>query len=272
MSADLLEAPAATTVAPPKRKKKRRRRRFSLNGLAIQLAAFALSSTLVALLVVSGSQAAFVEESEALAEYVPIGTTTPSAERERGRTTPTVPAPTSAEPTPTEPELTPEPTPEPEPEPEPEVEVEDVVVELTDSDAGTAMFDDGVPLAPGMTEQRCIEVTYRGDADPRPVRLYGTGIAGALAPYLDLTVEIGRAAPGSFGSCASFVSSGTLFTGTLAGFDAAHGTYATGVPTWNPGGERETRHFRFSVAVQDNAAAAGLSAGFGFSWATRDDA
>jgi hypothetical protein len=134
------------------------------------------------------------------------------------------------------------------------------------------MFTGGVPLAPGTAEERCIEVAYRGDADPRPVRLYGTGISGALAPYLDLTIEIGRAAPGSFGSCASFVPSATLFTGTLAGFDAAHGTYASGVPTWNPGGEREARSFRFSVAVQDVPAAAGLSAGFGFSWATQDGA
>ena len=259
MSADLLEAPAATPAAPPKRKKKRRRR-FSLNGLAIQLAAFALSFTLVALLVVSGSQAAFVEESEALAEYVPIGTTAPPTERTRARTSPAAPAPTSAEPTPTDTGLTPEPEPE------------DVVVELTDSDAGTAMFADGVPLAPGMTEERCIEVSYHGDADPRPVRLYGTGISGLLAPYLDLTVEIGRAAPGSFGSCSSFVPTGAMYTGTLAGFDAAHGDYATGISTWNPSGERETRHFRFSVAVQDNPAAAGLSVGFGFSWATRDDA
>jgi hypothetical protein len=270
VSTDLLEAPVTTPAVPPKRKKKRRRRRFSLNGLAIQLAAFALSFTLVALLVVSGSQAAFVEESEAIAEYVPIGTTTPSAERPRGRTTPTAPAPTSAAPAPTEAAPTTEPEPEPEPEPVPDDVV--VVVELTDSDAGTAMFADGVPLVPGATEQRCIEVTYRGDADPRPVRLYGTGISGALAPYLDLTVEIGRAAPGAFGSCATFVRSSTVYSGTLAGFAAAHGSYGTGAPTWNPTEERETRSFRFTVAVQDVPAAAGLSAGFGFSWATRDDA
>ena len=46
----------------------RRRRRFSLNGLAIQLSAFALSFTLVALLVVTGSQAAFVEENESVTD------------------------------------------------------------------------------------------------------------------------------------------------------------------------------------------------------------
>ena len=74
MSTDLLVPPVATPATPPKKRKKKRRRRFSLNGLAIQLSAFALSFTLVALLVVSGSQAAFVEENEVLADYVAIGT------------------------------------------------------------------------------------------------------------------------------------------------------------------------------------------------------
>src|SRR5688572_31553802 len=70
--------------APTVRRAKRRRFRFSLNGLAIQLSAFALSFTLVALLVVSGSKAAFVEESEVLADYVPIGAAaTPSGEARR---------------------------------------------------------------------------------------------------------------------------------------------------------------------------------------------
>ena len=44
--------------------KRRKRFKFSLNGLAIQLSAFALSFTLVALLVVSGSHHAFVEEND----------------------------------------------------------------------------------------------------------------------------------------------------------------------------------------------------------------
>ena len=66
------------TGAGAVRRGKRKRFRFSLNGLAIQLSAFALSFTLVALLVVTGSKAAFVEESEVLADYVPIGTAAPS--------------------------------------------------------------------------------------------------------------------------------------------------------------------------------------------------
>jgi len=261
VSTELLERSAPRHAAPSKKKrKKRRRRRFSLNGLAIQLSAFALSFTLVALLVVSGSQAAFVEENEAVTNYVPIGRTEPPGDDDgwtpRSPSSPTSPAPTE----PTEPS--------PEPEPDPVVEV----VELTDSDAGTAMFADGVPLAPGVAEERCIEVSYAGDVDPRPVMLYAAATHGPLAPYLDLTVDVGRADVGDFGSCSGFVSDRTVYSGTLAGFVAAHGSYVTGAPTWDPAGSGDSRHFRFSVAVQDDPAAAGLSAVFGFSWETRDDA
>jgi hypothetical protein len=146
------------------------------------------------------------------------------------------------------------------------------VVELTDSDAGTAMFADGLPLAPGITEERCIEVSYAGTQDPRPVRLYATATQGPLAPYLDLTIEVGRSGAGVFGSCSGFVPDHRVFDGTLAGFVAAHGSYATGAPTWDPAGSEDSRYFRFSVAVQDEPQAAGLSAVFGFSWETRDSA
>src|SRR5687768_13043244 len=130
--------------AQPVRRAKRRRFRFSLNGLAIQLSAFALSFTLVALLVVSGSQAAFVEESEVLAGYVPIGDSMqPSPSEGRRPSRPSTPAEPPAPETPPleEPpvllvDAPVEELPE-QPEPEPAVEVE---VELSDSDAGTAMF------------------------------------------------------------------------------------------------------------------------------------
>jgi hypothetical protein len=267
VSTELLEAPADGRLrapAPKPKKKKRRRRRFSLNGLAIQLSAFALSFTLVALLVVSGSQAAFVEESEAITNYVPIGTTAPP-EDGGSDWTPRSPSPSSPAPT-SEP-----PAEEPEPEPEPE-EVPSTVVELADSDAGTAMFGVETTLAPGVRSERCIEVAYGGNVDPQPVQLYAATAVGDLAPYLDLSVEIGDAAAGAFGNCDTFVPSATLYQGTLATFAAAHDGWATGVPTWDPGAEAEARTFRFTVSVQDDPLAEGRSVAFGFSWETRDEA
>lgn len=236
-----------------------RPRRFSLNGLAIQLSAFALSFTLVALLVVTGSQAAFVEPNESVLEYVPIGAAAPT---EGGTRRPAVrPTPPAAETPPPEDAVR-----QPRPVPEPEAAE---VVELTDSDAGTAMFAGDIPLAPGTTRDRCIEVTYTGAGeDVGPVLLYAASTSGDLAPYLDLTVDMGRAEDGAFGECSGFTPSGTLYEGTLAGFAAAHHSYATGRTTWDPTGAAETRTFRFRVAVQDVAAAAGRSATFGFTWRT----
>ena len=249
-----------TTASPSARPAKRRRRRFSLNALAIQLSAFALSFTLVALLVVSGSQAAFVEQSEAVAGYVPIGNAAPTAEEGR-RPAPPRPAPA---------------VPELPPAPSPEAPVADEVakppaeVQLTDSDAGTAMFRHET-LLPGVAVDRCIEVTYDGTDDPGPVLLYAAANTGGdLAPYLDLTIHMGSAADGTFGTCGSFSASTTIFSGTLADFAAAHSSFRTGRFTWNPTGTEEKRSFRFSVALHDVAVAAGKSASFGFTWRAED--
>lgn len=254
------------STAPAGRRVKRKRFRFSLNGLAIQLSAFALSFTLVALLVVSGSKAAFVEESEVLADYVPIGGTAQPSPSE-GRRSARPPAPAAPEAPPVEPPvvLVDEPLVEEEP-PEPP----DLEVELTDSDSGTAMFRNET-LLPGVATERCIQVSYDGTDDPGPVLMYAApGTGGDLAPYLDLTVHMGTAEPGVFGGCGSFSAEQSVFTGTLAEFVAAHSSFASGRFTWNPAVTRETRSFRFRVTVQDVQAASGKSASFGFTWRTEN--
>jgi hypothetical protein len=274
--------------APVRNKRRRRRFRFSLNGLAIQLSAFALSSTLVALLVVTGSQAAFVEQNESVTEYVPIGGPTPTeggARRPGGRTPAAPPAPTPA-PTPDpSPAPSPAPTPAPTPEPNPEAPPSErsapvpektaapvpdapaTEIALTDSAAGTAMFGNGT-LSPGVVVQRCIAVTYAGNTDPEAVRLFAAATSGDLAPYLDLVVHIGREGTGASRNCAGFAASDSLYEGTLAAFAATHSNPATGRTTWDPSDREETRTFRFSLTVRDDPRAAGKSASFGFSWRT----
>jgi hypothetical protein len=197
-------------------RRRRRRFRFSLNGLAIQLSAFALSFTLVALLVVSSSHAAFVDQSENVRNHV-----------------------TSTD------------------------------IDLTDDAGGTAMFPDEQGLSPGTPVDRCIAVTYQGNIDPEPVMLYSAGSSGALAPYLQLTVEMGAATGASFGSCAGFAADTTLYTGTLAGFSSTHADYSSGLSTWDPAGAGEARTFRFELSVVDDPAASGVSATFGFTWEAR---
>jgi hypothetical protein len=143
-------------------------------------------------------------------------------------------------------------------------------VDLTDNDVNGAMFNNVTGLMPLTNVDRCIDVTYTGTVDPTAVLLYATGVpSGTLAPYLNLTIDIGNDTADAFGTCTAFASSSTLYSGTLSAFATARNSYATGLSTWDPAGSGETRTFRFRVAVQDNALAEGLTTTFGFSWETR---
>jgi hypothetical protein len=143
-------------------------------------------------------------------------------------------------------------------------------VDLTDNDSGTAMFANVTGLMPGNDVDRCIDVTYTGSVDPTAVLLYANAApTGTLAPYLDLTIDIGTDTGDPFRTCTGFTPSANVFTGTLATFASSHGTYAAGLSTWDPTGSSETRTFRFRISVQDDAAAEGLTSTFGFSWETR---
>jgi len=194
-----------------------RRGRRSLNALALQLAAVALSFIVIALLVVTSSRAAFVAQNDNVTNQV-----------------------TAA------------------------------AVDLTDNDSSTAMFNNVTGLMPGTTVDRCIDVTYTGSVDPTAVLLYINGApTGTLAPYLNLTIDVGADTADAFRTCTAFASSSTLYNGTLSDFATNYGSYAAGLSTWDPVGSPETRTFRFRISVQDNAAAEGLTSTFGFSWETR---
>ena len=150
-------------------------------------------------------------------------------------------------------------------------QVSSATVTLSDNDLGTAMFASVTGLMPGQVIDRCIDVTYNGTVDPTAVVLYVAGApTGTLGTYLNLTIDYAPDTADAYGSCTSFPGSPTsVYNGTLAGFATAYTGYATGATTWNPAGGPETRTFRFRLSVQDNAAAAGLTSTFGFSWETR---
>ena len=149
-------------------------------------------------------------------------------------------------------------------------QVSAAAVDLTDTDNGTAMFNNVTGLLPGVAQERCIDVTYTGTVDPTAVVLYASGApTGTLAPYLDLTVEVGSDPTPAFRDCTGFVSAGTVYSGTLGAFATAYGSSGTGVTTWDPSASPDTRTFRFRLTVQDDPAAEGLTSTFGFSWETR---
>jgi predicted ribosomally synthesized peptide with SipW-like signal peptide len=131
-------------------------------------------------------------------------------------------------------------------------------VYIVDNDGGVAMYQ-VTNAAPGTSDVSCITVTYLGTL-PAAVHLYANGISGALAPYVDLTVEEGTDSAPSFDSCANFTASSTVFSGTLAGFQTAYADWATGLATGGAWNQNDTHSYRFTVTLQDDNNANGETA------------
>ena len=152
-------------------------------------------------------------------------------------------------------------------------------VAIGDNDAGAAMFNNVTGGKPGTSVQRCITVTYTGSLDA-DVRLYTTDASsGALAQYVDVTIEPGSfsGAPPAFPGCTGFTadSGGSLYSGTLSNFRTAHGSYANGVVD-NPGSAlkwitNDSVVYRFTYSVQDTNSAQGLATGsHSYTWEARN--
>ncbi len=136
-------------------------------------------------------------------------------------------------------------------------------VVITDDDLGNALFT-AASVSPGVPVVSCIEVSYEGSLVPADVRLYGSS-SGVLAPYLDTTIEVGTG--GSFGSCAGFVPSSTIYNNTLDNLPIGWGT---GVPMFTATTNPESRTLRFSVDVQNLPAAQSQSASADFTFEAQD--
>jgi hypothetical protein len=136
-------------------------------------------------------------------------------------------------------------------------------VTLTDDDAGSAMFN-ATNMKPLDAVVNCITITYSGSITPAAVRMYASVGGTGAATYLDLTVEDGTG--GSFGSCAGFSASSTLFSGTLGGFAAAHSNWTNGLAHWSPAATPSSRTLRFTATLQDNNLAQNLTASAVFTW------
>ena len=134
-------------------------------------------------------------------------------------------------------------------------------IALSDDDSSTAMFN-VTGITPASTGSRCIVVTYTGTG-PAAVSLWGSA-SGALAPYLNLTVQTGTGGTFAAGDpCTGFTPSATIYTGTLANFAATADDYDSGVPAaasrWRPT-TNASLIYRFSYTVTDEANAEGASA------------
>lgn len=144
-------------------------------------------------------------------------------------------------------------------------------VSIADNDAGTLMWDVTNQLPTSVAIVRCIRVTYTGSL-VAGVRLYTTTPASPLDPYLNITVEKGSMPVGTvFPNCAGFTSEATIAAaGTLAAFKTARTVWANGIPAfpgaqtaWNP---NDSLVYRFTLQVQNDVAAQGLTGMVGFTW------
>jgi hypothetical protein len=138
-------------------------------------------------------------------------------------------------------------------------------VTLTDDDSSTALFS-YTNWTPTDTATNCIVVTYSGTVLPADIRLHGT-TTGGLDDYLDLIVEVGTG--GSFGTCAGFTPSSTIFNNTLTNFAANHSNYGSGLAVFTAAANPTNRTMRFTTTLQNNNAAQGLSATAAFTWETQ---
>lgn len=135
-------------------------------------------------------------------------------------------------------------------------------VVLSDDDTGTAMFS-ASNLTAGQSVVKCIAVTYSGTLTSGVnVKLYGTA-SGALAPYLNLTVEQGTG--GGFGSCSGF-SGSSIYSGTVSGFATAYTNFGNGLSAFSPSANPETHVYRFTVTVQNDNNAQSKSATADYTW------
>src|SRR5690349_22164669 len=131
-------------------------------------------------------------------------------------------------------------------------------VSLFDDSGGTPLFN-GAVLAPGHPQTGCVSVSAAGVTPTDAVVLSAEGVAGSLAQYLSVSVEVGSG--GHLGDCTGWVADPAvpIWSGHL-------GDLVPGVVTgWYPSASA-TRTFRFTVQVDDVAAASGTTAGGQFVW------
>ncbi len=151
-------------------------------------------------------------------------------------------------------------------------------VYISDNDAGSAMYT-VTNRKPGDVVQRCILLTYTGTL-AADVSLYTASSVGAVASYIDLTVEKGTMPATAFPNCNAGFSGSTIYSGTLANFAATRNSYANGVAAfpgaqtqWN---QNDTLVYRFTLTLQDNNNANGGSGGplstgaHSFTWEARN--
>lgn len=136
-------------------------------------------------------------------------------------------------------------------------------VNIADNDAGTALYN-VTNKKPGDTATGCIKVTYTGSL-PATVKLYRSAFAGGsgLDTYLDVNVTRGTGTNADCGDFTAAASGSSVYTGTLNAFNTS---FASGISLSNGAGagawgQNDAVTYKFTVSLQDNNSANGLTSG-----------
>lgn len=127
-------------------------------------------------------------------------------------------------------------------------------ISLTDNDggpgAGSFLYQVDNARAVDAPVVKCIRITY-GGAAPAPLKLYLDSPLQAGAANVELKVETGSGAAGSFPDCTGFVptAGGPAYTGDLADFRAQHNSYANGL-TYGPVTNGDVVGYRVTVHLK----------------------
>jgi predicted ribosomally synthesized peptide with SipW-like signal peptide len=146
-------------------------------------------------------------------------------------------------------------------------------VALADNDAGSAMWS-VVNRVPGDTVTTCIRLSYTGTLVAN-VKLYSQSAVDTVDQYLNLPVDKGTMPVGTtFPNCTGFSSESSIYSGTVQGFKNSDNSYANGAGA-NPGAQtgwnqNDTLVYRFTVTLQNNTGAQGLTSTTSFTWEARN--
>jgi predicted ribosomally synthesized peptide with SipW-like signal peptide len=146
-------------------------------------------------------------------------------------------------------------------------------VALADNDAGSAMWS-VTNRIPGDTVTTCIRLSYTGTL-AADVKLYSASSVNAVDQYLNLSVDKGSMPGGTtFPNCTGFSAESTIYSGTVQGFKNSNNAYGNGVGAypgvqtqWN---QNDTLVYRFTVTLQNNTGAQGLTSTTSFTWEARN--
>ncbi len=117
---------------------------------------------------------------------------------------------------------------------------------------GTALFS-AAGLTPGSTATNCVRVSYSGTL-AAAVKMYVApgGLTGSAPLAGQITLTVNEGTGGVFNNCTGFVSSGTIYSGTLANLAATRTDFASGAGSWAPPGA-QSRTYQVTYTLSASA-------------------